>query len=140
MVSTYLLLKPNENAYAFNNKIKDFSKAKIKSLYKDNEMVKYEGDLFIQKYSDRYLHNHFVNGVQSGGRIEYVKLFSIIAIFILVIACINFMNLSTSKAARRMKEVGVKKVMGATRSSLVFQYMGESMLMTFASLTIALVL
>ena len=88
----------------------------------------------------RYLHNNYVNGEVSGGRIEYVKLFSIIAIFILVIACINFMNLSTAKASRRMKEVGIKKVVGASRSSLIFQYMGESILMAFASLIIALLL
>ncbi|MEO8110887.1 MAG: FtsX-like permease family protein [Ginsengibacter sp.] len=140
MVSTYVLLKPGTNAMAFNNKIKDFSKAKIKALYAGNDISKYEGDLFIQKYSDRYLYNNFVNGVQSGGRIEYVKLFSIIAIFILLIACINFMNLSTAKASRRMKEVGIKKVVGASRSSLVFQYIGESMLMAFASLVIALLI
>ena len=140
MVSTYVMLKPKTNADAFNNKIKDFSKTKIKSLYTGNELLSYEGDLFIQKYSDRYLYNNFVNGVQSGGRIEYVKLFSIIAVFILLIACINFMNLSTAKASRRMKEVGIKKVMGASRSSLVFQYMGESMLMAFASLLIAMLL
>ena len=140
MVSTYVLLKPETNVTAFNNKIKDFTKLKLKTLYGGNGMEQYEGDLFIQKYSDRYLYNNFVNGVQSGGRIEYVKLFSIIAIFILVIACINFMNLSTAKASRRMKEVGIKKVVGASRSSLIFQYVGESMLMAFASLIIALLL
>ena len=138
MVSTYVLLKKGADADVFNKKIKDFSKAKIKSLYARNDMIKYEGDLFIQKYSDRYLYNNFVNGVQSGGRIEYVKLFSIIAIFILIIACINFMNLSTAKASRRMKEVGIKKVVGASRSSLVFQYMSESIVMAFTSLLIAI--
>jgi putative ABC transport system permease protein len=140
MVSTYVVLKPGANARAFNNKIKDFSKAQIKSLYADKELAKWEGDLFIQKYSNRYLYNNFVNGVQSGGRIEYVKLFSIIAIFILIIACINFMNLSTAKASRRMKEVGIKKVIGASRGSLIFQYISESMIMSFFSLMIALVM
>jgi ABC-type antimicrobial peptide transport system permease subunit len=137
MVSTYLLLKPSVNAISFNTKIKDFTRNKLKSLYANDDLDKYEGDLFIQKYSDRYLYNNFVDGVQSGGRIEYVKLFSIIAIFILLIACINFMNLSTAKASRRMKEVGIKKVMGATRGSLIFQYISESMLMTFAALILA---
>jgi len=139
MVSTYIVLRPGINIDAFTNKIKDFTRSKIKSIYPPgNDLVNYEGDLLIQKYSDRYLYNNFVNGVQSGGRIEYVKLFSIIAIFILIIACINFMNLSTAKASRRMKEVGIKKVVGASRSSLVFQYLGESMLISFASLLIAL--
>lgn len=136
MVSTYVLLKPGTNVDAFDKKIKGFTKAKVKSLFKDAEA--YEGELFIQKYSDRYLYNNFVNGKQSGGRIEYVKLFSVIAIFILIIACINFMNLSTAKASRRMKEVGIKKVVGASRGSLVFQYIAESLVMAFASLLVAL--
>ena len=138
MVSTYLLLRPGTNIVAFNKKIKDFTRAKIKSLYAGNDLVNYEGDLFTQRYSERYLYNNFVNGKQAGGRIEYVKLFSIIAIFILIIACINFMNLSTAKASRRMKEVGIKKVVGASRASLIFQYISESLLMALLSLIIAL--
>src|SRR5882762_1291060 len=73
-------------------------------------------------------------------RIEYVKLFSIIAIFILIIACINFMNLSTAKASGRMKELGIKKVVGAGRISLMLQYLGESTLMAFLSLIISILL
>jgi ABC-type antimicrobial peptide transport system permease subunit len=138
---TYVLLKKGTNATAFNKKIKDFTKEKIKALYKgDQGLLHWEGDLFIQRYSDRYLYNHFENGVQSGGRIEYVRLFSIIAIFLLVIACINFMNLSTAKASKRIKEVGIKKVVGAGRGSLILQYMGESMLMSFLALLIAVVI
>lgn len=140
MVSTYVVLKPGTNAAAFNNNIKDFSRGKINSLYPGEDLVKYEGDLFIQKYSDRYLYNNFVNGRQAGGRIEYVKLFSVIAIFILIIACINFMNLSTAKASKRMKEAGIKKVVGASRRSLIFQYVGESMFMAFTALAIALLI
>jgi putative ABC transport system permease protein len=139
-VQTYIVLKKGTNEKQFNDKIKDFTKSKIKALYADKELLKWEGDLLLQRYSDRYLYNHFENGVQSGGRIEYVKLFSVIAIFILVIACINFMNLSTAKASRRLKEVGIKKVVGASRQSLILQYIGESMLMAFASLLIAIML
>ncbi|MES1217171.1 MAG: ABC transporter permease, partial [Bacteroidota bacterium] len=139
-VSTYLMLKKGTDINQFNKKIKDFTKEKIKALYKGSDLIKYEGDIFVQRYSERYLHNHYDNGKIAGGRIEYVKLFSIIAIFILVIACINFMNLSTSKASRRMKEVGIKKVVGASRRSLVFQYMSESLLMAFLSLLIAVAL
>jgi ABC-type antimicrobial peptide transport system permease subunit len=76
----------------------------------------------------------------SGGRIEYVKLFSIIAIFILVIACINFMNLSTAKALSRVKEVGIQKVVGASRRSLIVQYLSESLLMAILSLIIAIII
>jgi putative ABC transport system permease protein len=138
---TYLLLKKGTDVDAFNKKIKDFTRQKIKQYYPDDKgLLSWEGNIFVQKYSDRYLHGNYVNGAQSGGRIEYVKLFSIIAIFILVIACINFMNLSTAKASKRMKEVGIKKVVGASRSSLIFQYIGESILMAFVSLIIALLL
>jgi predicted permease len=141
MMNTYVLLKDGIDPVQFNKKIKDFTKAKISKLYPDNkDMLNYEGDLFVQRYSGKYLYNHYENGVQSGGRIQYVKLFSMIALFILVIACINFMNLSTAKASRRMKEVGIKKVVGAGRGSLILQYMGESVMMSFLSLFIALIL
>ncbi len=86
--------------------------------------------LFLTPYADRYLHGHYENGVQAGGRIDYVRLFALIALFIVLIACINFMNLSTAQANRRLKEVGVKKSLGAQRGSLVFQYLGESVLLT----------
>ncbi len=140
MAYTYITLKKGTNIDAFNNKIKDFTIAKIKSLYPDKGLANYEGALFVKRFSDGYLYNNYVNGVQSGGRIEYVNLFSIIAIFILVIACINFMNLSTAKAAGRMKEVGIRKVVGAPRAMLILQYMGDSMLMSFLSIVIAIVL
>ncbi len=135
---TYLLLKKGTDIDAFNKKIKDYTREKIKHFYPgDKGLLSWEGNIFVQKYSDRYLHGNYVNGAVSGGRIEYVKLFSIIAIFILIIACINFMNLSTAKAAGRMKEIGIKKVVGASRSSLIFQYISESMLMAIMSLLIA---
>jgi ABC-type antimicrobial peptide transport system permease subunit len=138
---TYLLLKKGTDINAFNKKIKDFTKEKIKQFYPDDKgLLHWEGDIFVQKYSDGYLHSNYVNGAVSGRRIEYVKLFSIIAIFILIIACINFLNLSTAKASRRMKEVGIKKVVGASGGALILQYIGESVIMAFASLAVALLL
>lgn len=96
--------------------------------------------LFLKPYSERYLYGRYENGQQAGGRIDYVRLFSIIAIFILIIACINFMNLSTARASRRAKEVGVKKAVGAMRSALVRQYLGESILIASFSLIVGVVL
>src|SRR5690606_24487904 len=93
--------------------------------------------LFATRYADNYLYGKYENGVQAGGRIEYVRLFSIVAGFILIIACINFMNLSTAKASRRIKEVGIKKAIGAPRKLLIFQYMGESLAMAGLSMLIA---
>jgi len=135
--STYIILKKGVDPGRLNNKLKNFIKAKFKD---GTQEQKWAGNLFIQRYTDKYLHNHYENGTVAGGRIEYVKLFSIIALFILVIACINFMNLSTAKATRRMKEVGIKKVVGATRATLTWQYMSESLFMTFLSLALALLL
>ncbi len=128
---TYLVLQEGTDLQQFNEKIEHF----ITTKRADSD-----APIFLQKYSDRYLYNHFENGMQSGGRVEYVRLFSVIAIFILIIACINFMNLSTAKATCRMKEVGVKKAIGARRGSLIFQFMEESVVMAFLALGIAILL
>ncbi|SEI44666.1 duplicated orphan permease [Dyadobacter sp. SG02] len=125
---TFVILKSGADLSLFNQKIKHF----LQSKSKDNDF-----QLFAIRYSDKYLHGQFENGVQAGGRITYVRLFSVIALFILVIACINFMNLSTAKATGRMKEVGIKKVVGALRSSLVMQHLSESLMLTFVSLFVA---
>lgn len=127
--STYVVLKQGTSMDQFNRKIAGLIKSRV-----ENSSI----TLWAQKYSDRYLHGHYENGVPSGGRIEYVRLFSLIALFILVIACINFMNLSTAKAAERIKEAGVKKVVGASRFSLIIQFMAESSLLTLFSLVAAL--
>jgi len=130
--NTYVLLKKGTNIAAFNSKIKNF----IQTKTNDKEGKTY----FLRHFSDKYLYGDYKNGVQTGGRIVYVKLFSFIALFILIIACINFMNLSTAKATRRIKEVGVQKVVGARRITLILQYLGESVLMSLLSLLLALAL
>ncbi len=127
--STFITLHSGTDPAAFVEKIEGFVKGK-------NEQSNVK--LFMQKYSDRYLYGRYENGVQSGGRIEYVRLFSIIAIFILLIACINFMNLSTARASRKAKEVGIKKSVGAQRQSLILQYISESMVMALLSVLISL--
>ncbi|MEJ0054686.1 MAG: ABC transporter permease [Bacteroidota bacterium] len=126
---TYVVLKEGTDIAAFNRKIAGFVKAKD---------PKVESSLFVQKFSDRYLYGNYENGTPTGGRILYVQLLSIIGSFILIIACINFMNLTTARATRRIKEVGVKKSVGASRSSLVGQYLSESAIVTFISLLVAL--
>jgi putative ABC transport system permease protein len=131
---TIVLLKPGVDIQALNAKVADFIKVKT-----NNEIT--HRTLFLKKYSDGYLYGQYNNeGILTGGRITYVKLFSIIAVFILIIACINFMNLSTARATRRMKEVGIKKAIGAARKSLIGQYMGESIITSFISLAIAVLL
>jgi putative ABC transport system permease protein len=135
---TYVVLKEGTDIVQFGNKINKLRLAKLQLT--DPKALKDAGTLFVQRYSEKYLYNTYENGVQAGGRIAYVKLFSMIALFILVIACINFMNLSTAKATSRMKEVGIKKVVGASRGTLILQYLGESVLMAFLSVILATVL
>ncbi len=127
--STFAVLVEGSDTSVVNEKIKDFIKAR-----NDESNI----SLFIKPFSERYLYGRYENGRQTGGRIEYVKLFSIIAIFILIIACINFMNLSTARASRKAKEVGIKKSLGAQRASLIFQYLSESLITSFFALAIAL--
>ena len=128
---TYALLKPGADVDQLNEKIADLIERKT-----NGEIT--HRILFAAPYSKTYLYGNYENGQQAGGRIEYVRLFSVIAVFILIIACINFMNLSTAKASRRLKEVGIKKAVGAGRSALVFQYLGESTLMAMLSLVVAI--
>lgn len=128
---TYVLVKPGTDIARLNDKIRNFLDTKRKPSSQT---------LFLARFSDRYLYGNYENGVQAGGRIVYVRLFTIIAAFILIIACINFMNLSTAKAARRAKEVGIQKVVGAGRGSLILQYLGESVLMAFFALLLVLIL
>ena len=127
--STYIILREGSNAADVSGKIKDF----VKKRSEDSNVA-----LFLQQYSERYLYGRFENGKAAGGRIEYVRLFSIIAVFILLIACINFMNLSTARASRKAKEVGIKKSIGAQRQSLIIQYLSESMVTSILSLLVAL--
>ncbi|MEM8896030.1 MAG: ABC transporter permease, partial [Bacteroidota bacterium] len=126
----FVMLREGGDANQLSDKIAGYIEAKG-----------FEGRrLFLTKYSDNYLHGRYENGKLAGGRIEYVKLFALIAIIVLVIACINFMNLSTARASTRMKEVGVKKTLGASRNILMWQYFTESIAMSFISLALALVL
>lgn len=128
---TYLLLKKGTDLAQFNTKIE-----KLVSKYDANS----EFTLFARPFSSAYLYGRYENGVQSGGRIEYVRLFTIVGIFILLIACINFMNLSTAKASRRLKEVGIKKAIGSSKKALVFQFLSEAVVIAFLSMITAIAL
>jgi len=96
--------------------------------------------LGIQRYGDMYLHSNFKDGELSGGRVQYAEIFSIVAIFILLIACINFMNLTTARSLERAKEIGVRKVVGAVRSSLIKQFIGEALLIVTIAVFFALII
>jgi ABC-type antimicrobial peptide transport system permease subunit len=136
--NVYLTIKEGVDIDQFNDKINDFYRSKLVTLFGEKDPASIS-TMFLQPYADRYLHNKYKNGQQAGGRIDYVILFSAVGMILLLIACINFMNLSTAHASRRLKEVGVKKVVGASRAGLVSQYIGESMLLVLISSIVALI-
>ncbi|MEM9143982.1 MAG: ABC transporter permease, partial [Bacteroidota bacterium] len=129
---TFLVLKEGTDVERFNEKVNGFKGTKVD--WDDHSTI------FVQQYSKKYLYGNYENGKPVGGRITYVRLFSIIALCILLIACINFINLSTALASRKMKEIGIKKAVGAQRRTLVVQFLGESMLMAVLSLVVAVLL
>jgi ABC-type antimicrobial peptide transport system permease subunit len=122
-ISTFVLLKPNSSSEELNAKLKNIIPQHTSGFQKTEE--------FVYPVKDLWLYSQFENGKATGGRITIVKTFIIIAIFILLIACINFMNLSTARSEKRAKEVGVRKVAGALKRSLVFQFLCESLVITF---------
>ena len=132
--SCYIMLREGTDANAFQKRIERFL-----DNYNKEQTPRDYIRLGIQRYGDMYLHSGFdENGNISGGRIQYVELFSIVAIFILLIACINFMNLTTARSIKRAKEISVRKVVGAMRSSLIRQFIGEALLVAFLSVTVAM--
>lgn len=128
-IRTYVQLQPGVEVATANDKIAFLGEAREKKM-----------EFFLQPLSETYLYSKWEAGVQEGGRIEYVRLFSAIAIFLLIIACINFMNLATARSSRRAREIGIRKVVGASRSSLMRQFMGEALLLAVVSLLLAIVL
>jgi predicted permease len=129
---TYVELKPGTSAASVNKLLYNFiQKRKPTSIARP----------FLFSMNDWRLYDKFDNGVQTGGgRIEYVRLFSIIACIILLIACINFMNLSTARSEKRAKEVGIRKVLGSGKSNLIFQFLGEAIFMALLAGILAIVI
>ena len=113
---------------------------KIKDLLKRHGETDFQKDFFLHPLLRWRLHSDFENGKESGGMIEYVQMFTVIAVFILVIACINFMNLSTARSERRAREVGIRKSVGSQRGEIIFQFLGESLFISFLALVIAVLL
>ena len=135
---TLIMLKAGTDPVVFEKKITKF----LDNYNKDQGPGKgFRIELGMQRFDDLYLHSNFgPDGKLDGGRIEYVKLFSLVAVFILIIACINFMNLTTARSIKRSKEIGIRKVVGAFRSSLIRQFIGEAILLSFMAVLIALLL
>ncbi|MFC1726612.1 ABC transporter permease [candidate division KSB1 bacterium] len=121
---------------AENAKMEDVNE-KIGGLIKKN-MPQSVTTLYLQPLTKIHLHSDFAADIGGHGEIKYVYIFSLIAVFVLVIACINFMNLATARSGKRAREVGMRKVAGATRFDIIKQFLGESITLTLISLIVAL--
>jgi len=129
---TYVELQPRVDKADVDNTIRD--------LIKKNHPEGSEREIFLHGMNRWRLHNNFENGKESGGLITYVQLFSGIAIFILIIACINFMNLATARSEHRAREVGIRKSVGSNRKQLILQFLGESIMISAIAFIFSIVL
>lgn len=129
---TYVLVRPATRQKDFDEKIRN-----VITSHTTGTPSEFKAEVFTQPLRRMYLYSRAENGELVGGRVELVRLFVVIAIFILLIACINFMNLSTARSEKRAKEVGIRKVMGAFKRSLIIQFISESILLAFIAFVIA---
>lgn len=131
---TFVQLRPGADPVKVQAKVRNF----LQPYISRQEGTRTE--LGLQAYAEKYLHANFKEGQPAGGRIEYVRICSLVAVIIVLIACINFMNLATARSAKRAREVGIRKVAGASRGTLIAQFVGEAMLLTFCAMGVALFL
>lgn len=128
-IITYVDIEPKSDVAVINKKLDGYIKSKSKEA---------ESRVFAYPMNRWRMYDNFdKNGQEKQGRIKYIKLFSLIAWIILIIACINFMNLATARSEQRAREVGVRKVLGSGKRKLIFQFIGESLLMSFISALLA---
>jgi putative ABC transport system permease protein len=130
---TYVLLPENYPPRYLENKFKGF----IERHFSDNYPVQH---LYLEPLLDAHLHSQFIGGFQSRGSIEKIYLFSAIGLFILLIACINYMNLTTARSLNRVREIGMRRVLGAHRAQLIRQFIIEAILMSFIAVIAAIFL
>ena len=131
---TFVALQPNVAYAQIEPKLKGFMNKYVADARQSRSEV------FLQPMKDWHLYGEFKDGVVSGGFIEYVRLFSIIGVLVLLIACVNFMNLSTARSERRAREVGVRKAIGSRRQDLIAQFLVESLVITFFAAMVSVLL
>jgi len=131
----YVQMADHADMARVSEKIKD---VKLRNM--DRADLKYNPQMFLQPMSKWHLYSEFKNGVNTGGAIQYVWLFGIIGVFVLLLACINFMNLSTARSEKRAKEVGIRKAIGSLRGQLIYQFFCESLLIAVLAFVFSMIL
>ncbi len=134
---TFVQLRPEANEANVSAKIKEV----VRSHFKDDKLMfnTVKPEILIHPMSKWRLYSEFENGMNTGGFIKYVRLFGILGLLVLVIACINFMNLSTARSEKRAKEVGIRKAVGSVREQLIGQFLSESLMISFFAFLFALI-
>jgi len=132
---TYAQVADNVDINNVSGKIRDIKKDKVNKIE-----LKQKNQVFLNPMKNWHLYSDFKNGVIVGGRIQYVWLFGTIGVFVLLLACINFMNLSTARSEKRAKEVGIRKAIGSLRSQLIYQFLSESLLVVAFAFIFAIIL
>ncbi len=132
----FVEIADNQDMLKISREIKNAKQDKVDK----EEANTLKPEIFLQPMSRWYLHSDFLNGVNTGGRIQYVWMFAIIAFFVLLLACVNFMNLSTARYERRAKEVGILKALGSLRGQLISKFFCESLLVALFAFVVALFL
>jgi putative ABC transport system permease protein len=132
-------LNNNADIGKVENRIKDL---KLKNIAAQGDKVgaSFKPTIFLNPMSRWHLYSEFKNGINTGGAIQFVWMFGIIGVFVLLLACINFMNLSTARSEKRAKEVGIRKTVGSLRSQIIIQFFSESLMMTVFAFFLSLVI
>ena len=132
---TYVLLRPNTNAAAFEKKLLPMYDKYLAQIFAQFNIKMHFG---VQPLTDIHLHSDMANEPEELGSISYIYIFAAVALFMLIIACINYMNLTTARSARRAKEIGIRKVTGSTKGQLVAQFLIESLLTAVFALLLSI--
>ena len=135
MLQVFAQISPSASLEKVGAKIKD-----VKLNHSDAEAKSFKPEIFLHPMSNWHLYSEFKNGVNTGGAIEFVWLFGIVGVFVLLLACINFMNLSTARSEKRAREIGIRKAIGSVRRQLIYQFLSESILMAAISFIISVAL
>ena len=133
----FVQLTDNADIKKVSAKIRNSKLNKVKD---DKELAAYKPEVLLQPMSRWHLYSEWKNGINTGGSIQFVWLFGLIGLFVLLLACINFMNLATARSEKRAKEVGVRKAIGSLKKQLIGQFFTESLLITFLAFVLSIAL